>query len=366
MLEVAYVGTRGINLYRRVAINQARLASPQRPIINVVTGEIITTNTPQNAISRAPYQGVSITNLNIAGFNQDQASAQSTYHSLQTSLTRRLARGLQFLASYTFAKSIDNASGTGGGANTNGLIDTGDIADSGFFPGNQLDNRANRGVSDFDRAHRFVFSFIWELPKPTFIRRSKLGRILFSGWQTGGIVTAMSGLPIDVVDGGAGNFYFGSDTGGSRPNWVPGVSATSNIPPGYYFNPFAFARPTVLAGQIIPSSNGTAMASSTGTDFGHVGRNVLRGPKQSNFDISLIRRFRLDESKNIEFRAEMFNLFNQVNFANPISNFNAVTQSGGTIDPNTGRIIGNAGDFGKIISTSNNPRIVQLAMKFSF
>jgi hypothetical protein len=139
----------------------------------------------------------------------------------------------------------------------------------------------------------------------------------------------------------------------------------SNIPSGYFFNPFAFARPTVLAGQVIPSSNGTATAGATGTDFGNVGRNVLRGPRQTNLDFSILKRFPITESKNIEFRAEFFNLLNHVNFANPISNLNAVSSSGGSIDPNTGQII-NAGDFGRINSTSNNPRLIQFALKLTF
>ena len=180
----------------------------------------------------------------------------------------------------------------------------------------------------------------------------------------------MSGLPIDVIDSMGGSFYFGSGAGGpgggGRPNFVPGISPTSNIPSGYYFNPFAFSRPQVLSGQIIPSSSGAAIAGTNGTDFGNVGRNVLRGPGQFNTDLSISRRFRFDESKNIELRAAFFNLLNTVNFANPISNLNAVAQSGGTIDPTTGRIVNNAGDFGKIISTSNNPRIIQLAVKFNF
>jgi len=101
------------------------------------------------------------------------------------------------------------------------------------------------------------------------------------------------------------------------------------------------------------------------TDFGNVGRNVLRGPHQINIDFSVIKRFPIRESKNIEFRAEFFNLFNHVNFANPISNLNAFASSGGSIDPNTGQII-NPGDFGRIISTSNNPRLIQLAVKLNF
>ncbi|HEY6122397.1 MAG TPA: carboxypeptidase-like regulatory domain-containing protein [Pyrinomonadaceae bacterium] len=360
LVEIAYVGGRGLNLFRNVGINQARLASPQQLIFNDVLrtlglpGDVITTNTPANAQLRAPFQGVSINS-----FGQRQTTAQSNYNSLQISLTKRLSKGLQLLGSYTYAKSIDNASG--------GAFNTGQSADSGFILGNQLDNRANRGVSDFDRTHRLVLSYLWDLPRPA---RSIGGHWLLSNWQVAGIVTAMSGSPIDIVDTAAGSFY-GLSGGGNalaRPNWFPGATrdtATSNIPPGYFFNPFAFARPAVVAGQLIPSSNGTATAAATGTDFGNVGRNVLRGPKQVNVDFSIIKRFPFGETRNIEFHAEFFNLFNQVNFANPINNLNAVSSSGGSIDPNTGQII-NPGDFGRITSTSNNPRLIQFAVKLHF
>jgi hypothetical protein len=119
-----------------------------------------------------------------------------------------------------------------------------------------------------------------------------------------------------------------------------------------------------LTGQAIPSSNGTATAGASGTDFGNVGRNVLRGSAQNNIDFSIIKRFALSESKNIEFRAEFFNLFNHVNFANPISNFNAVPST--SINSTTGQITGDPGDFGRITATSNNPRLIQLALKLNF
>src|SRR5205085_3139772 len=105
LFEAAYVGTRGEHLFRQVGINQARLASPQNPVVNDLTGPI-TTTTPANAAARAPFQGVSVN-----GFFQNQSTAQSSYNSLQTSLTKRFSKGVQFLAAYTYAKSIDNASG---------------------------------------------------------------------------------------------------------------------------------------------------------------------------------------------------------------------------------------------------------------
>jgi len=358
LLEVAFVGTRGRNLIRSVAINQARLASPAAPIINAVTGQAITTNTPAatNVALRAPYQGVE-----VGSFLQIQSNAESSYNSLQLSLTKRLSKGSQFLASYTFGRSLDNASG--------GSDSTGEVRDTINIAGNQLDDRANRGLSDFDRRHRLVLSYLWDLPRPSFATHSEVTKLLFTDWQVAGIITAMSGLPIDIIDGGAGSFFglSGGNNALVRPNWAPGATvstATSNIPAGYFFNPLAFVRPVVLAGQIIPSSNGTATAGAIGTDIGNVGRNVLRGPGQSNVDFSVFKRFPIGESKSIEFRTEFFNLFNQVNFANPISNLSAVAAT--SINANTGQITGDPGDFGRITSASNNPRLIQFALKLTF
>jgi eukaryotic-like serine/threonine-protein kinase len=147
---------------------------------------------------------------------------------------------------------------------------------------------------------------------------------------------------------------------GETPSHVMVSLMENDVPAGYFFNPFAFVRPVVQIGQPIPSSNGSAVAGALGTDIGNVGRNPLRGPKQTNVDFSLIKRFPFGESKNIEFRAEFFNLFNHVNFANPVNNLNAAS-----VDQNTGQII-NPGDFGRITATSNNPRLIQFAIKFNF
>lgn len=360
LLEVAYVGTHGINLFRQIAINQSRLASAANPITNAVTGAVITTNTPANAGLRAPFQGTSIN-----GFFQNQSTAQSNYNALQMSLTKRFSKGLQFLASYTLAKSIDNASGQGGGAGIGGVLNPGAVGETSVILGDQHNNRSNRGRSDFDRKHRFVFSALYDLPKPKIAEGSKAGKLLLADWQLATIVTSMSGLPIDIADTGAGSFY--GLSGGSAPLARPNLVGNpfSNVPAGFYFNPFAFARPVVLAGAVIPSSGGTATAAANGTDIGNVGRNILRGPRQNNTDFSVIKRFRINESKNVEFRTEFFNLFNHVSFANPISDLNAVAASGGSLDPNTGAVI-NPGRFGRIISASNNPRIIQFALKFNF
>ena len=329
LLQVAYVGTRGLRLFRSVAINQARIASLNHPITNQVTGEVITVNTNENAPLRAPMQGV-----DPAFFSLNQSNGQSTYHSLQATLNRRLSRGLEFQGSYTFSRSIDN--GSFPGLDTSGIV------------GNQLAARGNRGLSDFDRTHRFTGYFMWDVPQFGFARNSTATRLLTSHWQLSGIVTIMSGLPIDLFDAGGGSLY---GLVGARPNWAPGAnrrSALSNIPPGYSFNPAAFVVAKVQAGQAIPSAHdATALAPEGGTDLGNVGRNVLRGPSQSNMDLSVAKHFSLAESKNLEFRADFFNLLNHSNRDNPISDIST-------------------GDFGRIVSFSSSPRIVQLSIKFNF
>jgi Carboxypeptidase regulatory-like domain/TonB dependent receptor len=364
-LQAAYVGANGRKLFRQVAINQAQLASPQNPVTNAVTGQVFIMNSPADAQLRAPLQGVSIT-----GFSLTESSAGSSYSSLQLSVTARASDRLQFLAAYTYAKSIDNASGLGGGAGITGVVNTGALNDSSSILGDQTDPRVNRGVSDFDRTHRFVLSGVWKTPNPSFAGQSRLGRVAIWNWQTSAILTAMSGLPIDIVDTGAGSFY-GLANGANplaRPSLIAGATcrnATENVPPGYFFNSTVFVRPVVQAGQVIPSSGGTATASAVGTDIGDVGRNCLRGPDQVNLDFSLAKFFPVSESRTFEFRAEFFNVFNHPNLANPISNLNALVASGGSFDPTTGRVL-SPGNFGRIISTSNNPRIIQFGLKFNF
>jgi hypothetical protein len=357
-LQIAYVGTRGTRLFRQLAINQAHIASTNHPIVNAVTGEVITGNTDDNAPLRAPIQGAE-TDQNF--FSLNQTNGQSTYHSLQASLARHLSHGLQFQASYTFSKSIDNASNAGGGAFSDGSLDTSSGLDTGNVWGNELDGHVNRGVSDFDRTHRFVLSYVWDLPKSSFAGSSAAARVLLSNWQLSGVVVAMSGLPVDVFDPAAGSLY---GLTGARPSWAPGATrktATSNIPPGYFFNPFAFSLPTVQPGQPIPSAHDpTAIAPDGGTDIGNLGRNVLRGPSQSNVDFSILKRLPLSESKNIELRANFFNVLNHASRSNPISDISVAED----VDP-TGRIL-SPGDFGRILSFDSSPRIIQLSLSVNF
>jgi hypothetical protein len=364
-IEAGYVGSRGSRLFRQEAINQANLASDVAPIANAVTGALITTNTDQNAALRAPFQGVS-TN----GFFLIKSTGESRYDSLQVSLIGHVSDTLQLLGSYTLARSVDDASGVGGGAGVSGLVNPSQLGDSSGVLGDQRDRSANRGVSDFNHTHRLVISSVWDLPAPAVLQRSPIAQRLFSGWNLSGILTLMSGLPIDIVDTGAGSLY-GLANGGvplARPDFAPGfscVNAKEGAPAGYFFNPFAFTSPVVAPGDPIPSSSGSATASARGTDIGNVPRNCLVGPRQANVDVAAVKNIPLGASRRLQLRAEFFNLFNHPNLANPISNLDAVAPSGGRIDPGTGRIL-SPGNFGRIISSSANPRLVQLAVRMLF
>jgi hypothetical protein len=359
VLDTAYVGTRGVGLLRYVAINQAPLASPAKPIVNAVSGETISINTNENAALRAPFQGVA-TDQN--SFILTRSDGQSTFHSLQAGLNKHASHGLQILTSYTFSKSMDNGSGPGGGALPSGAFDRGSGGDSSSIVGNQLDPRSNRGLSDFDRTHRFVFQGLWDLPAPA----SCDSRCLFSGWRVSGVLIAMSGVPVDIFDPLGGSLY---GLVGARPSWAPGAgsnSAKANIPAGYVFNPYAFAASVVQPNQPIPSAHDlTVLAGDQGTDIGNVGRNILRGPKQVNVDFSVAKSFALHESARLEFRSEFFNLFNHANHCNPVSDISVVSGSGGNMDPDTGRIL-SAGDFGRVLSTCASPRVVQFSLKLNF
>ena len=173
-LQIAYVGSRGLRLYRQVNVNQAAIASLDHPVTNAVTGEAIYVNTVENSPLRAPLQGV-----DPGIFFLNTSSGQSTYHSLQATVNHRFSHGVQFAASYTFSKSIDNTSDAGGRAFSDGSLDTGNGLDSAAVYGNQLDPRTNRGLSDFDRTHRFVISGLWDLPVPPVLKASDKKRMFF-------------------------------------------------------------------------------------------------------------------------------------------------------------------------------------------
>jgi hypothetical protein len=307
LLEVGYVGSKGTKLPLTHLINQAILASPSNP----VNGQ--TTNTAANAALRVPYLGFS-----PAGLTMNRTNSDSRYNSLQTSLTKRFSSGLQFLLSYTWSKSMDNNSGASGSTTSS-------------VPGDQTKLWQARALSDYDRTHRVVFSYIYQIPAWGFgLNDSSFGRAFFSGWQVSGVALKQSGTPFSVSDGNGALFY-GVPTNAS---WAPGATTKTATLSGrtkdrltQYFDKSAFAP----AGNL----------------FGNTGRNILRGPGQANVDIALAKMTRVNEKVNAEWRAEVFNALNTANFSNPSS---ALESS----------------SLGQITGTASNARLIQFGLRLIY
>jgi hypothetical protein len=249
---------------------------------------------------------------NIEYFTEDR---RSYYHSLQLTLNKRLAQGFTVLANYTWAKSLGNYSGSAGEANEVAPWNVPN-ADSYVY-----------GPMDFDYRHRFVVSWVWELPKAPTGNAFLKG--LLHGWQANGIGQYQTGGAFTITSG-----RDNSQTGINRDRAkFTGVSVdpAAGSDKTLWFNPAAFA------------------VNDVGT-FGTVGRGAFHGPALFSWDMGFFKSFKFTEQVNLQFRAEMFNLFNQVNFANPNTNVSG-------------------GGFGRITSTHPNagdPRIIQFGLKLNF
>lgn len=290
LAEVGYVGSKGTKLINVFTLNQGATGS-------------------------APYVNSGFSNNKILnGFQVAETTAVSHYDSLQASLTKRLRQGLQFLASYTYAKSIDDASGS----------PTNELA---ALPGNQQDRKSQRAVSDFDRTQRFVFSGVYDLPG---FYRGDAGwmKALVNDWEVAGILTLQSGAPFSVVCASGSALFNRADLVGSGAVELGG-SVHSKL--NRFFDTARFA-PTC----------------ANAAPYGTSGRNLIRGPSQRNVDFSIIKFFPVREAWKLEFRTEFFNLFNNVNFANPNNNVFV------------------PGTLGRITSTSTGPRVIQFALKLGF
>lgn len=309
LIELGYSGTKGSRLATQRLINQPVLASAGNP----VNGQ--TTSTAANAQLRVPYVGFSPTGLVWL-----ETSTDSRYNSLQASVTRRLTKGLRLLGSYTWAKSLDNNSGSGTGATFT------------QSDGDQTRLSLNRGLSDFDRAHRMVVNFSYSIPNWGFgMKNSAIGKRVFDGWQVAGVAVAQGGTPFSILDTSGAALY---GTANSRASWAAGATVASAQGSGrtqnrlnQYYNTAAFVR--------------------SGNLFGDSGRNILRGPAQRNIDISINKNFPIRERFGLEWRTEFFNILNISNFANPGSSITAAT-------------------YGVIRNTTGNPRVIQMALKLQF
>ena len=292
VLQVAYVGNHGLNLRRDENINLYDPALGARP------------------------------NPNFADIDIETASGQNLYHSLQTSYTKRFAKGLQISGNYTYSHAIDS------------------VDDQGLYDGAPQDinnYKAERGNSSGDVRHSGSFNAVYDVPfghGQMFLGSSNgVVNKLVSGWQIAGLGTLRTGIAqtvyIPISATGNGNYT------NQRPDVVAGVNTVPvNQSITNWINPAAFAQP------------------AAGT-FGDAGRGIISGPSLANIDLSAIKNTPINEKVTFQLRAEFFNFLNHPNFAPP--NATLGSSGFGVIYNTLGRTIG----FG-------TSRQIRLSARFNF
>ena len=328
VLEVGYEGSRGTHLVQQRLFNQALSASTSNP----VHGE--TQNLLSNLPERAPIWGFASDGGTII-----ESEGTSWYNALNASLKKRLGHGLQFLASYTWDRSLTADTGYSTGPN------------GGLPVGNQNDPRQRYGPDGFVRPQRLVLSYQYDLPSPAS-KASLRGRAL-GGWAVAGVTTIQAGQFMTITQQNVTN-AFGIDTPqGDRPQMAAGCTNSQLATPGKVTDRIDnFLNINCVTSPPVITADG-------GTGFGNIGVGAVRGPDQRNFDIVVLKNTRLSERFNIDFRAEFFNAFNTPQFSNP-NNLNAGASVAGTFVPDP------TSTYGHITATNVNPRLIQFALKLNF
>jgi hypothetical protein len=255
-----------------------------------------------------------------------------SYNGLEASVLRRIGGGFNFRAVYTYSRSYDN---TPEELSSN----------SGAAPDGR-NYSAWWGRSDFDTPNRLNISYLIELPfgpgKP--LAKSGVPGAILGGFRTSGVYTFASGRPFTV------------NSGGSRKNAVDPYGATTAVP--YVIGPVTyvsdpscwyFASQNSACKKLAPNAADAfrLQSNAAGEYFGDEVRNSLRGPHTNVFDFALLREFKLSERSNLEFRWEVFNLFNTPQFGNPSTDFSSSSA-------------------GSITSLAGDPRVMQFALRISF
>jgi len=348
---VSYVGSKGTHLNRQTNFNQIHPVSladnPYKlgePIngIDSETGDPHDDCATEMTPSGVPITGQALLNLQIAacGANADlfrrylgysdinhlEFAASSVYHALQMAV-RRSVGGLNLSAAYTWSHSIDDSS---------------DRFDGSFV--DSFNPSSNRASSSFDQRHIFSFSYVWDLP---FFKSPGLTRTLLGGWQYSGITQFSTGSPYGVV--------FSGDNAGV----ANGIGSTSRADLVGDPNSGFSDSPIPDNGPLF--ANPDAFAAPRGLTFGNSGRNILRNPHRINFDMALFKHFSFTERMGLEFRAEAFNVFNHTQWG-PVAGDSGSAASNVGASNNTF----DSGDSFLRSTSTHNPRILQLGLKFIF
>jgi hypothetical protein len=322
-ITAAYVGSKGT--HQRITRNINQFVNGLRPF-------------PILASTSPIRPGTALGNI-----TEREGTGNSSYNALWVTANKRMGRGLQFNASYTFSKSIDYNSQSSQGVT---------VQDS-------YNLRGDRGLSDYDVRHRFVVSAIYELPFH--------GNRLVEGWQLSTIVQSQGGNPVNILAGNGAAIGAGAGAiAAANANALTGVATLrpdvignivlTRTPNQWFTNTTCDPRP----GGVCPAGSAFALplALVGGRNvfhFGGLGRNVIIGPGFNNTDFSIVKNTKLSETTRVQFRAEFFDVFNHANFGQP----GRVAQPGSTT-------------FGVISNTrfqtgdSGSSRQVQFALKFLF
>jgi hypothetical protein len=315
-LDLGYVGSHGSQLLLSRGLNQPLLASAAQPAncgYDGVASHCIATNTSANAAERVPVLGETQTALVTSEF-----TGASWYNSMQATLRKQMSKGLTFQAAYTFSKAENNLT----------------------VLNDQNDLTLDKARAAFDRTHRLIANFDYQLPLPAGATR--LERALTQGWSITGIVLVQSGLPMTLTDPNGGTVYGRAAT--STVTMCPGATYASLATGGSvaarlnnWINTSALCSPAVLG------SDGSA-------GYGNAGQSILDGPGQVNSDFSLGKRWLvggLREGAELAFRVEFYNAMNHSQFANPGTTFRTAS-------------------FGVITQTAVAPRLIQFGVKYLF
>jgi hypothetical protein len=333
MIELGYVGSHGIHQPNSLHIlNEALLATAATPINGV------TTNTPANARLRVPYLGFSPTGLQAADNQGDYK-----YNSLQATVRKSLSHGLSLQAAYTFSRALTTQGYSTGIPPGPGSTNIGDPTHPVY------------GLNPQYRPQRLVINYTYELP---FTHSGALGKLI-NGWSVSGITTIQGGQPLSIVDSRGGAIFGLSGATAllaSTAEMAPGATYANLVTPGGVESrlggasggPGYINTAALTTIPVIGAINGVG----GGTGWGNSGVGIIYGPGQFNFDATILKTTvvgGVHENAALQFRAEFFNMFNHPQFNIPV-----------------GLNFGAPGNFGQITSTSVNPRLIQLALKYIF
>jgi hypothetical protein len=299
--EVSYVGNHGLHIWRLVNGNYNQVLPQFR-----------------SAVAAGTRSADSSRRFGFANsVTRDESTGDSNYHALQVWIDRRFSNRLAFQTAYTWAHAISNV------PTQSFISQTTDV----------FNYDLDRGDSDLDRRHSFVFNAVYVLP--SFSNLGSVGSKILGDWQLNGIASFYTGTPLNIFSGVDSAGLGGA--GSQRPDRIEGVSLDGNgSDPLQIINPAAFRIPA--PGRV-----------------GSLGRGTVRGPGIKNIDFSMAKNWKIDERFGLQFRAEMFNVFNFVNFR-----AHNLSVAGGGIENNFSN-----GGFGRANST-RGAREIQFGMKLNF